>query len=120
MTSADIVSKNNEKIVPFHPKKNVPNEDLVHSYRQSYIKKIQVKELAEKNYAENGRGITFKDMMTKFGVSKSKAQRKLKHFLGEGLLFTADKLTKEGIHLKGIKREKSTKILPNFPKDKDN
>ncbi len=93
--SSDADAYKTKKNVPLPLLKSAPNGELVHSNKhRRYVKRYQVKELAEKNYVENGMGITFKDMMTKFGVSKSKAQRKLKHFLGEGLLFTADKLTK--------------------------
>ncbi len=106
MTSVNIKHRDSEKNVPLPSKKSVHSDELAHGYRQrKYAKKAQVKELAEKNYAENGRGITFEDIMARFGVSKSKAQRKLKHFLGEGFVFTAEDLIKEGIHLNGIKRK---------------
>src|SRR4051812_37582444 len=98
--------RDNEKNVPLSLLKNVPNGDLAHTSKQrKYVKGHQVKELAEKRYSENGMGITFEDIRARFGVSKSKAQRKLKHFVGERLLFTAEGLKKEGISLPGIKRE---------------
>ncbi len=75
------------------------------SWQRRYVRSSQVKELAEKNYNENGRGITFEDIMAKFGVSKPKAQRSLKHFLDKRVLFTAEDLKKEGISILGIKRE---------------
>lgn len=106
MTSVNIKHRNNEKIVPLPTKKSVHNNDLVHgNWQRKYVKEAQVKELAEKKYAENGRGITFEDFMAKFGLTKPKAQRKLKHFLGTRVLFTAEDLIKEGIHLNGFKRE---------------
>ncbi len=43
--------------------------------------------------------------MTHFGVSKRRAQRTLKHFRMKRFLFTAEDIEKQGIHLKGIKRE---------------
>ncbi len=97
---------------------------------KTYIKAASVKLLAEKIYDENGRGITFEDITTKFEVKKPKAQRTLKHFHAKRTLFTASDLEKEGFYIKGIKRERpqryfsigsKTKVIGrlknNVPKD---
>jgi hypothetical protein len=107
LTSINIKHRDNEKKnVTLPSRKSVPNEHLAHGCGQrKYVKKAQVKELSKNSYAENGMGITFEDIMVRFGVSKPKAQRKLKHFLRDGLLFTAEDLAKEGISIPGIKRE---------------
>jgi hypothetical protein len=97
---------------------------------KTYLKAVNVKKLAEKIYNENGRGITFEDIMTEFGVKERKAQRTLKHFHARKVLFTALDLEIEGFHIKGIKRKRpqryfsigsKTKVLErlknNVPKD---
>ena len=105
--SSDADAYKTKKNVPLPLLKSAPNGELVHSNKhRRYVKRHQVKELAEKRYVENGMGITFEDIMARFGVSKPKAQRKLKHFVGERLLFTAEDIKKEGIAIKGIKRER--------------
>ncbi len=50
-------------------------------------------------YRANGKGITIEDITDKCGVKKSKAQRSLKYFHSKGVLFTANNLIREGIHL---------------------
>jgi len=73
---------------------------------RKYIKSKQVKELAEKIYGENGRGITYEDINKSFEVKKGKAQRILKHLHVKKVLFTAQDLENEDIHINGIKRER--------------
>lgn len=98
--------------------------------RKIYIKETSVKLLAEKIYNENGRGITYEDIMNVYEVKKRPAQRTLKHFHARKELFTANDLEKEGFHIKGIKRKRpqryysigsKTKVLErwknNVPKD---
>ncbi len=107
MTDNIISGKIDDKNVPITRLENVPNGDLVHHYikPRNYITKKQVKEIAEKNLQSNGLGITFKDIMDNFNVGKRKAQRTLKHLRTKTFLFTAEDLTKQGIHLKGLERE---------------
>ena len=63
-----------------------------------YIKLERIEEIAIQKYRSNGRGITFKDIMTEFSISKkSNAQRMLKYFLANKILFTANDLISEGI-----------------------
>jgi hypothetical protein len=98
--------------------------------KKTYIKSESVKLLAEKIYDENGRGITFKDIMTEFELKERKAHRILKHFHSRKVLFTAYDLEKDGIHIRGIKRKRpqryysigsKTKVIGrlknNVPKD---
>jgi hypothetical protein len=88
-------------------RKSVPNEHLVHTsgYKRHYLKKAHVKELAEKNYSENGRGITVLDIMANFKVKQGKAQRTVKNLHTKKFLFTGEDLQKQGIAIRGIKRE---------------
>ncbi len=97
-------SRNN---VPIPSRKSVHNEHLVPTYvHRNYIKSERVKELAEKKYEENGKGITIQDIIIECGLSKLKAQRKVKHLLRQKILFTAQDLKNEGITIKRIKRER--------------
>ncbi|MGB6531029.1 MAG: hypothetical protein WBF33_23215 [Candidatus Nitrosopolaris sp.] len=64
---------------------------------RNYISKDNVEKIAIDKYRENGLGITIGDIEREFSVNKTKAQRKLKHFHGRGVLFTAKDLTLEGI-----------------------
>jgi hypothetical protein len=93
--------------VPIPSRKSVPNEHLVHTsgYKRHYLKKAHVKELAEKNYSENGRGITVLDIMANFKVKQGKAQRTVKNLHTKKFLFTGEDLQKQGIAIRGIKRE---------------
>ncbi len=88
------------------PFKNVPNQDLAHiDEPRKYIKSELVIELAEKKFKENGKGITIRDIIREFGITKKTAQRLVKHHLERKILFTAQDLKDEGIVSKGIKRE---------------
>ncbi|HYA83769.1 MAG TPA: hypothetical protein VEH06_10030, partial [Candidatus Bathyarchaeia archaeon] len=64
---------------------------------RKYITKDDIEKIAIKKYRENGLGITFKDIIREFSVSKAKAQRKLKYFHDRHILFTAKDLALEGI-----------------------
>jgi hypothetical protein len=95
-----------KKNVPSTDSKNVHNKELVHSNKKrKYIKKEQIKEIAENKYQRNGQGITFEDIMYYFTIKKQKAQRTLKHFRMKKLLFTAEDIKKQNIYLKGLDRE---------------
>ncbi len=104
-------TKEHRNNVPIPSRKSVPNEHLVHTsgHKRRYVKKAQVKELAEKNYSENGRGITILDIMMQFKVKQEKAQRTLKNLHTKKFLFTGDDLEKQRIFLKGFKRENPQK-----------
>jgi hypothetical protein len=85
---------------PIDVLENRPSKQLVHSYgRGKRIPDRELQELALKKYEINGRGITFTDVINKFGCSKPKAQRKLKNaYIKKGdkkgkkgtILFTLD------------------------------
>ena len=47
----------------------------------------------------NGKGLTIRDLITKFSVKKSQAQRSFKYFHSTGILFTAQDLIRQGIDL---------------------
>ena len=65
--------------------------------------------MAKKKYDANGQGIAIMDLQAAFRLTKGQAQRRLKHLLMEKFLFTADDLVKQGINLKGFKRERPQK-----------
>ena len=67
------------KIVPIQSEHIVPNEQLVHilPFRKR-ISKTEIERLAVEKYKRCGKGITFMDIVNKFGCSKTKAQRILK------------------------------------------
>ena len=70
------------------------------------IKAEEVKELVERIFDENGRGTTIEDIINIFEVTKKKAQRMVKHLRVSKVLFTAQDLEIENIHIEGIKRER--------------
>jgi hypothetical protein len=63
------------------------------------ITKKMVRSCAIEKYRTNRKGITIEDITAKCAVKKSKAQRSLKYFHSTGVLFTANDLIREGIHL---------------------
>jgi hypothetical protein len=85
---------------------------------RKYIKSKEVKELAERVFDENGRGATIEDIMQTFGVIKRKAQRIIKHLHDKKVLFTAQDVEKENIHIKGIERERPQKYYSTSSKTK--
>jgi hypothetical protein len=64
---------------------------------RKYISKDNVEKIAIGKYQENGLGITFEDIKIEFSVNKGKAQRTLKYFHEQKVLFTANDLIIEGI-----------------------
>jgi len=58
-----------------------------------------IEELAIEKYKSGGKGIIFKNVQSRFSIRKEKAQRSLKHFHGNGTLFTARDLDCQGISL---------------------
>jgi hypothetical protein len=97
---ADNLSLSPTKIVPILSDTTVPIGELVHgvSYRK-YISEDEVKEFAIEKYKSNGKGIIFKDIVKRFPVKKSHAQRSLKYFRTKDILFTAEDLLRQGINL---------------------
>jgi hypothetical protein len=67
---------------------------------RKYVKQEQIEETAIQKYRSNGHGITFRDIMTEFSISKkSNAQRMLKFSHAKNILFTGNDLMSEGIVL---------------------
>jgi hypothetical protein len=64
---------------------------------RNYITKDNVEQIAIRKYHENGLGITFEDVIKEVSVTKAEAQRKLKYFHDNNVLFTAKDLILEGI-----------------------
>lgn len=57
--------------------------------RRHYIRTEEVKNLAYSKYKENGRGITFGDLLSnRLALRKQQAQTTLKYCLRRGILFT--------------------------------
>lgn len=96
---------NKEKNAPSTLTKSVHNNELGHQITtRKYITRNQIDEITRNKYHSNGSGITFQDIMIKFRVTKSRAQRTLKHFHMKKVLFTAEDLRKQEISFKGFKR----------------
>jgi hypothetical protein len=64
---------------------------------RKYVSKDNVEKIAIGKYRENGLGVTFQDIKREFSVNKGKAQRTLKYFHEQKVLFTANDLIIEGI-----------------------
>jgi hypothetical protein len=73
--------------------------------QRKYIKTEQIEKLAKRIYYQNGMGINIFDLQRECGISKSQAQRRLKHFHFKKILFTAKDLEDQYITIKGIGRE---------------
>ena len=82
---------------PIDVSKNRLTDQLAHSYgRKKSIPDNELEELAIEIYKKNGKGITIKDVMQRFSIHKTKAQRKLKNAIKgkedkQGILFTLDR-----------------------------
>ena len=61
-------------------------------------------------YRRGGHGITFDDIRREFSVNKDKAQRRLKYFHAEEVLFTANDLISEGINV--LKNKSPQEFFP--------
>ena len=80
---------------PFLSQEIDPSDDLdriIYSHRKRISSK-NFANLAIKEYRTNGKGLTFHYLIKKLGISKNKAQRKLKNAKKSGLLFTLDNRT---------------------------
>jgi hypothetical protein len=98
-------SKTDYKNVPIICLENVINDDLAYHLKpRKYITIKQIKEIAEKKFQCNGQGITLRHN-GQFYYKKTKGSKALKHFRVKKFLFTAEDLTKQKIHLNGLKRE---------------
>jgi hypothetical protein len=85
---------------------------------RKYIKSEEVKKLVERVFDENGRGTTIEDIINTFEVAKNKAQRIVKYLHDSKVLFTAQDLEIENIHIEGIKRERPQKYYSISSKTK--
>jgi hypothetical protein len=96
----DNVLNTDEKNVLVQKEDNVPVSELVQvGCCRKQITKETIELLALENYRSNGKGLTIEDLITKFSVNKPNAQRSLKYFHSNGVLFTAHDLILKGIHL---------------------
>jgi hypothetical protein len=86
--------------VPVQKKDNVLVTELVQvGCCRKRITKKKIESIAIENYKMNGKGITIVDLSTKFSVKKPNAQRSLKYFHLNTVLFTAQDLILQGINL---------------------
>ena len=104
MTPSDANPTENNTVlhhtVLHHEDENVSVNEVVHVGRcRKPITKEIVESLATEKYRINGKGLTIRDLITKFSVKKSQAQRSFKYFHSTGVLFTAQDLIRQGIDL---------------------
>ena len=104
MTPSDADPTENNTVlhhtVLHHEDENVSVNEVVHVGRcRKPITKEIVESLATEKYRINGKGLTIRDLITKFSVKKSQAQRSFKYFHSTGVLFTAQDLIRQGIDL---------------------
>lgn len=81
---------------PFISQENDHSDQLDHiiNGHGKWISSKVLENLAVNGYRTNGRGLTYSYLSNKLGISKKKAQRKLKNATKSGLLFTLDNRTK--------------------------
>ena len=90
---------------------NRPINILDHGYGLGkQISPNLLEELALEKYKKNGKGITIKDLIQKFGVHKNKAQRRLKNAIKEkkdkpGILFTLNRKNPQQYYPTRLKAE---------------
>jgi hypothetical protein len=78
------------KSVLCHSKSNVPDSKVVHvSTTDLRITRKTVEDLAIEKYRCCGKGITYQDLQSRCSLKKNHAQRSLKHFYMNQVLFTA-------------------------------
>ena len=95
---------------------NRPIEQLVHHYgKGKWIPDIKLEQLAIKIFEENGRGITYKDVMEKFSCSEKKARLKLKNACIEIL---ENKVKKTPILFRALKRTNPQQFYPYSKREK--
>jgi hypothetical protein len=102
--------------IPIDGFENKPIEQLVHHYgKGKWIPDIKLEQLAIKIFEENGRGITYKDVMKKFCCSEKKARLKLKNACIETL---EDKVKKTPILFRALKRSNPQQFYPYSKREK--
>jgi hypothetical protein len=90
---------------------NRPIDELDHSYGPGkHISDNLLEELALEKHRKNGKGITIKDLIERFGVHKNKAQRRLKNAIKEkkdkpGILFTLNRKNPQQYYPTRLKEE---------------
>jgi hypothetical protein len=87
------------KSVPVQIGGSVLTGEVGHIVGCNRISKRSIEGLAVEKYKSCGLGITFEDIQVRFRVTKPRAQRSLKHLHTKDILFTAQSLISEGIHL---------------------
>jgi hypothetical protein len=87
------------KSVPVQIGRSVPAGEVGHIVGCNRISKCNIDALAVEKFKSCGLGITLEDIQERFCVTKPRAQRSLKHFHTQGILFTAQYLISQGIHL---------------------
>ena len=87
------------KSVPVQIGGSVLAGEVVHIAGCNRISKRSIEGIAVEKFKSCGLGITFEDIQERFRVKKRQAQRSLKHFHTKDILFTAQSLISEGIHL---------------------
>ena len=87
------------KSVPVQIGVSVPAAEVVHIAGCNHISKRSIEGIAVEKFKSCGLGITFKDIQVRFHVTKPRAQRCLKYFRAEDILFTAQYLIDQGIYL---------------------
>jgi hypothetical protein len=88
------------KSVLLDSKSNVQDSEVVHVPTTDLrITRKTVEELAIEKYRCCGKGITYQDLQSRCSLKKNHAQRSLKHFYMNQVLFTAGDLTSKGIIL---------------------
>ena len=98
MTSADILPPNDS--VLHQENESVPVHEVVQGGQcRKPITKEKIESIAIKKYRTNGRGITIVDIMREFSIKKGNAQRSLKCFCSQDVLFTAHNLISQRINL---------------------
>src|SRR5215469_7193824 len=84
---------NQNRNVPIHSEMIVPKEELVHiPILSKRISKKKIEELTVQKYRTCGKGIDFSDVM-EFHCSKANAQRILKDYCVQRILFRSPKRT---------------------------
>jgi hypothetical protein len=95
---------------------NRPIEQLVHHYEKGKrIRDIELGQLSIKIFEENGRGITYKDIMKKFSCSQEKAQRRLKNACIETL---ENQVKKTPVLFRAFKRTNPQQFYPYSKREK--
>ncbi|HEY7080845.1 MAG TPA: hypothetical protein VH500_14170 [Nitrososphaeraceae archaeon] len=91
---------NPRKSVPLKSELSVLDREVEHVPTAGWrVTRKKIEDAAVEKYRSCGKGITFEDLQTKFTVRKNQAQRSLKHFHYNRVLFTAGDFNSQGIFL---------------------